>query len=266
MNRKTTPQGTEGQSEITLWDIARLLLRELHWVILAGASVGLIIFAAVSVLIAPTYESRVSFYVFNNTGSSQGGSINNSDLQAAESLAATYSKILTSNSVLDAVLNDLGADAGLTRKALSRMTNVSVVSGTQLLEVVVTSTDPQFACRVADSFAKTVPTEIVRITKAGGVEVVDRPEAATDKSSPRTLLDSMIGAVIGMIIMSVIIVIRELSDSTVYLPEDITSAADVTVLGQIPAIEPSGNTVQWELAEGGAVQYETNGKKSQNDK
>ena len=36
----------------------------------------------------------------------------------------------------------------------------------QLLQVVITSTDPAFACRVAGAFAKVAPTEIVRITKA----------------------------------------------------------------------------------------------------
>lgn len=63
------------------------------------------------------------------------------------------------------------------------MVNVSVVSDTQLLEVLVTSTNPELACKIANSFAKVAPTEIVRITKAGGVEVVDRPEVATEKSA-----------------------------------------------------------------------------------
>ena len=48
------------------------------------------------------------------------------------------------------------------------MVNVSVVSDTQLLEVVVTSTNSELACKIANSFAKVAPTEIVRITKAGG--------------------------------------------------------------------------------------------------
>ena len=57
---------------------------------------------------------------------------------------------------------------GMTRKELSKMVDVSVVSDTQLLEVVITSTDAEFACRIAQAFVNVAPTEIVRITKAGG--------------------------------------------------------------------------------------------------
>ena len=136
------------------------------------------------------------------------------------------------------------------------MVKVSVISDTQLLEVVVTSTNPAFACRIADAFAKVAPTEIVRITKAGGVEVVDRPEVAGEKTAPRTVFDSAIGFVLGVMLVSLIIVLRMLADTTIYLPEDIEQAAGVTVLGQIPEINISDEThTPWRLTEGGSVLY-----------
>ena len=134
------------------------------------------------------------------------------------------------------------------------MIEVSVVSNTQLLEVVVSSTDAQFACQIADAFGRVAPTEIVRITKAGGVEVVDRPEVATEKSSPRTAFDSALGFVVGAIFASVVLVMRMLSDTTIYLPEDIEKLAGVTMLGQIPDINATDKDyTYWELAEGGAA-------------
>ena len=242
--------------ELSLLDIARILLQKFHWLLIAGIAAAAIVYLAVSFLVTPTYESRVSFYVYNNT-SSQSGSINNSDLQAAESLATTYSKILVSNSVLDAVINNLGSDCNLSRSDLGDMVEASVISDTQLLEVVVTSTDPNFACRIAKSFAKVAPTEIVRITKAGSVEVVDQPEVATHQSAPRTVFDSAIGFVIGVMIVSVIVVIKALADTTIYLPEDIDRVAGVTVLGQIPEIiAPENEYAYWKLTNGGAVRYE----------
>ena len=267
MNGKTKQRGLGSGNEMSLWDIAGLLLRKIHWLLLAGLLTGAVVYLAVSFLITPTYKSRVSFYVFNSAGgSSQTGTVNNGDLQAAESLATTYSKILASNSILDAVLDDLGIRSDLSRKDLSKMVEVSVVSNTQLLEVAVSSTDPQFACKIASSFAKVAPTEIVRITKAGGVEVVDRPEVATEKSAPRTVFDSAIGFVVGVILISVILVLRNLADTTIYLPEDIPEATGMTVLGQIPTIDFSGKDTGWQLAEGGAVRYETKEKKPRDDK
>lgn len=264
MNEKKTSQSSAGNHEVSLWDVIRLLLRKCYWLLIAAILCAGLVYLAVSLLVTPTYESRVSFYVYNGANSTpQNGTINNSDLQAAESLATTYSKILESNSVLDAVLDDLG-ETGISRKELSRMVAVSVVTDTQLLEVVVTSTSPEFACRIADSFASVAPTEIIRITRAGGVEVVDRPEVATEKSAPRTIFDSAIGAVVGVIIAAVIIILRALSDTTIYLPEDIAALAGITVLGQIPAIDVSANSkfTAWTLLEGGAEHHAEQEKQS----
>lgn len=244
-----------GGAELSLWDIARLLLQKFYWLLLAGIIAAAGTYAVLTLFVTPTYESKVSFYVYNSANNTQQtGTINNSDLQAAESLATTYSKVLESNSVLDAVIEDLDTAGRLSRKELSRMIEVSVVSNTQLLEVVVSSTDAQFACQIADAFGRVAPTEIVRITKAGGVEVVDRPEVATEKSSPRTAFDSALGFVVGAIFASVVLVMRVLSDTTIYLPEDIEKLAGVTMLGQIPDINATDKDyTYWELAEGGAA-------------
>ena len=190
MNDDNRPRGAAGSSEIAFGDILKLLLSRFHWVLLAGVVAAALVYTAITVLVTPTYESRVSFYVYNSANNDAHDTINNSDLQAAESLAATYSKILESNSVLDSVLADIRGETALSRKELNRMVQVSVISDTQLLEVVVTSADPKLACRIADAFATVAPTEIVRITKAGGVEIVDRPEVAPEKTAPRTVFDS----------------------------------------------------------------------------
>ena len=252
------PQAGSGKVEVTLLDILKLLLSKSYWLLLAGVLAGACVFLVTTFLITPTYESRVSFYVYNSSNNSvQSGTINNGDLQAAESLATTYSKILASNSILDAVLQELGPDVSLSRKSLSGMVSVSVITDTQLLEVVITSTDPAFACRVAGAFAKVAPTEIVRITKAGGVEIVDQPEIPTDKASPRTVFDAAIGVIIGVMVAAVIVILRTLADTTIYLPEDIENMVGITVLGQIPDINSADdNYAYWTVTEEGAAKNE----------
>ena len=265
MNENKNTYAPAGGTALSLWDVVRLLLKKFYWLLLAGILAAAGVYAVVTLLITPAYESKVSFYVYNSANNTQQtGTINNSDLQAAESLATTYSKILESNSVLDAVLDDLNVDGRLSRKELGSMIEVSVVSNTQLLEVVVTSTDAQFACRIADSFGKVAPTEIVRITKAGGVEVVDHPEVAAEQSSPRTVLDSALGFAAGVILASLVLVMRMLSDMTIYLPEDIERLTGMTILGQIPDINVTDkNYAYWELTEGGAEHNEAEENKQQ---
>ena len=130
MNESKKPYASVGGTELSLWDITKILLAKIHWLLLAGVVVAAGVYAVVTIFVTPTYESRVSFYVYNSADNSSQGTINNSDLQAAESLATTYSKILASNSVLDSVLSDLRAETSLSRKELSRM----VVAGHGLIQ------------------------------------------------------------------------------------------------------------------------------------
>ncbi len=245
-------QPQPGNEQIGFLSVVMMLLRKIHWLLIAALAFGVVVWLGVTLIITPTYESRVSFYVYNTAESaSASGTINSSDLQAAESLATTYSKILESNTVMDAVLSNLRSDEGISRKDLSEMVSVSVVTDTQLLEVIVETTDAQLSCDIATAFSRVAPTEIVRITKAGGVEIVDRPEVADEKASPRTLFDTVIGAVIGVLLAAVLIVIRAHSDETIYLPEDVESMVGATVLGQIPEIVPQeGAAAAWKLVKG----------------
>ena len=107
MNESQRTHRPAGGTELSLWDVAKVLLSKLHWVLLAGIVAAALVYMAISVFVTPTYESRVSFYVYNSTNNTAQGTINISDLQAAESLATTYSKILESNSVMDSVLTDI---------------------------------------------------------------------------------------------------------------------------------------------------------------
>ncbi len=256
-NKKTNLRA--GAVELDLWEIITLLLRKIHWLLLAGVLVGAATYIGVMLFVAPTYQSRVSFYVYSSSdkvSQTQIGTVSNADLQAAGSLTTTYAKILGSNTVLDAVLEDLGEDSDLTRAQLSSMVSTSAVTDAQLLEVVVTSTDAALACKVASSFIQAAPAEIIRITKAGSVEVVDRPEVATSQSTPRTLRDGMIGFMIGVVLCAGVFILRMMMDSTIYLPEDIEKTVGLTVLGQIPEIDAAEeNTTGWKLVEGGRVRY-----------
>lgn len=93
MNENQKSQKDTARAEVSLWSIVGLLLHKIHWLIAAGLAFGIGVYLVLSLLVTPTFESRVTFYVYNNSGgASQSGSIDKSDLQAAESLATTYSK------------------------------------------------------------------------------------------------------------------------------------------------------------------------------
>lgn len=256
MNENQNSITRANTAALNFWDVMGVLLRRGVWLVFAGLLGAAITFAVVRFFVTPTYQSRVSFYVYNTSDSATySGTINNNDLQAAESLATTYSKILESNSVRNAVLDEL-EKTEITRKDLSRMVKVSVITDTQLLEVVVSSQNAELANKIASAYAAVAPTEIVRITKAGGVEVVDQPEVASEKSSPRTVFDTAVGFIIGVIAAAAYIIYKMLSDRTIYLPEDLEPIA-VTILGQIPEITAADVKADgWKIIKAGEIRLE----------
>ena len=266
MNELNNRRTRFNESSVNVLTLINQLLSKFYIILLAGAICATAVYLVVAFLVTPIYESRVSFYVYDTSSTvPQPGTINSSDLQAAESLATTYSKILSSNSVLDAVVDNVNTGAGkrtLERKDLAEMIEVSVIEDTQLIEVVVSSTDADFACRIANSFAKVAPVQIVRITKAGGVEVVDRPEVADEQTSPRKVFDTAIGFIIGAILACLILATRAMSDTKIYLPEDVEEIPGLILLGQIPEIlQKDTGSATWKLEEGGEILYENKRKK-----
>ncbi len=265
MNKKQKIQNDRQTEEIDLGAVAKYILSKAHILLISGLVVAVCVYFAVTLFVTPMYKSRTSFYVYNRSDSMlQSNAVSASDVQASQNLTTTYAEMLSSNSVLNAVIDELDTKGKLSKGQLKGMVSAQAVDETQLLEVIVTSSDPEFACEIANAFAKVVPTEIVRITKAGGVEVVDQPEVATTKSSPQTTRDCMLGFVAGALVAVVVFVVRMLSDKTIYLPEDVENISDdITVLGQIPIIETrDDNYTQWTLTEGWTIRYETQEKQS----
>ena len=245
----------EKQSDAAAFSIINLAIRNLHYILISGAAAALLVFLIVTIFVSPTYEVRTSFYVYN-TSASESSSVNSSDMQAAKNLAATYSKILGSNAVIDAVINDLDDTGGYSRTDLRNNVRVNGVSDTQVIEVKVMTDNRDLSYQLADSFSRVAPKEVIRIGKVGNLEVLDQPEMPNKKSSPKTLYDTMLGFLVGAMLAFGVICLRAISDTTVYNSADVDKAVGLPVLGSIPEIKNSTGNKPWTLREGGVVSYD----------
>lgn len=258
LNERKNSLGIEEEKEIDIASVFRVILSKWYWILSCALVLAVALYCVANFGIAPKYQSDVSLYVVNTNNNQQPSqSINTGDLQASKSLAQTYTVILKSNTVLDAVVNDINATANsqkLTRDELRGMISVEAVNETQLVKVTVTSTNADYACLIATAFGNAAPQEIIRITKAGSVELVDHAEVAKTPSSPRKSMFALVGAVVGAAGAILFFVIKMLTDTTIYLGEDIEKISSAPVLGLIPDIgsrEPTGR--KWKMNGGGVI-------------
>ena len=194
------------------------------------------------------YSATASMYVYTNPKVTESGTITSSDLAAADNLIKTYQAIVKSNAVLKVISEQLNlqhpeyAEYNVTAAKLKGATSVNVPSGTKLLEIRVTTAHPQMSADIANTFAQYVPDEIIRITRAGGVEIVDYASVPRSHSSPSLTRNAAIGFLIGLVLSTAFFVLRALLDTTIYSTEEIARVTNCPVIGNIPHVEVAGES------------------------
>lgn len=188
--------------------------------------------------ITPKYEATTMLYV-NNTSFSVGSasfSISDSALTAAQNLVKTYVVILLSRSTMERVI--ALADVPYTYEEISEMVTAYSVNGTEIFEVVVTSTDPAEAERIANTIAVVLPGQIAGIVDGSSVRVVDYAVVPERPSFPGYGLMAFLGFIVGFLLSLLVLIIAELSNNTIRSEDYLTETyPDVPLLAVIPDME-----------------------------
>jgi hypothetical protein len=119
-------------------------------------------------------------YVYNQER--ENLAVTTSELSASKSLVDTYIVILKSNTVLESVIRAL--EVPYTEKQLGDMIKASAMNNTEAFEITVSNTDPVLAQKIANAITEIAPHEIIRVVKAGSVEVIDKAKLPQNPSSP----------------------------------------------------------------------------------
>ncbi len=247
-----TAKRTYEETEIDLMEIFQILLS--RWILIGviGLLAAILTCVGTKLFITEKFTATASMYVYTNPKSTESGTITSSELSAADNLIRTYQAIVKSNTVLDVVSERLNqehpehAEFNITAGRLRSATSVNVPTGTKLLEIKVVTVNPQLSADIANTFARYVPDEITRITKAGGVEIVDYASVPRGRSSPSLTKNTIAGFALGVVISAIFFVLRALLDTTIYSTEEIAKVTNCPVIGNIPHVEVTGeNPEPW---------------------
>lgn len=221
----------EQELEISLQEIIMILWRKVWLIALCLVLGGGIGFGISRYLIDPTYASRVSMYVNNNKDRGETA-LNINDLNASQKLVATYIEILKSEVVLNDVIEQMAL--AYTTGELRGMISASAVNSTEILEVIVTSKDAEEAAAIANKLAEVAPPQIIRVVQAGDVQLIDEAVLSLESVAPNTKLNTLIGAMIGIVLAAGVILVLAMLDISVKSAEDLSKRYDLPVLGTIP--------------------------------
>lgn len=228
----------EKEIDIDLGKIFFMMKKRVVYIILATIVCAIVSGCVTEFFITPKYTTSCSMYVVNSADLiSSSSSINQNELAASQELAKTYIFVLTSDSLLEQVIEKL--ELNTTPARLRSMISCSQVDEIQIVRVTVTSTDPVLSANIANAIAEVAPTEAVEKIKAGGVSVIDYAKVPSAPSSPNLKKNVVIGAAFGFLVSFIGFFGYELFDTTITSEKDIEREFDVPLLGSIPKLVPA---------------------------
>ena len=179
----------------------------------------------------PKYNSTTRVYVENQKKNNQA--ITTQDVQLGTLLVKDYKEIILSNSVMSDVVakNKLQITPGELAKKIS----VDAPKDTRIISITVTDKDPQKARDLANAVREVSADKIKEVTKIEDVTTLEQAEAALTPSSPNVFKNSVLAALLGLILAVGGVVLIELMDDRIKRPEDIEETMNLVLLGVIPS-------------------------------
>ncbi len=216
-------------------DLVYLLNRMLKrwWLILLVSLLTATAAGAYTVtLVTPMYESQAMIFVLSSTTSITSLT----DIQIGTTLTSDFVVIATSKPVLDAVIEDVKTNMGvtLTRDEVSSMVSVTNNSDTRILTFTATADDPTVACEVARAIANQTAEAIAEIMVSDLPTTVEDAEVSTEPVSPSLTKNVLMGFLAGFVVICCILAFRIIMNDNIRSEEDLEKYFGVSTLVSIP--------------------------------
>lgn len=257
-----------------LWLIIRRHFIALVFMAFIGACAG---YGIAKFVIAPTYSASTSMLVNRSADDTSTATANLSDQQADVQLINTYKKLIISSNVLGAVSQELKNPApivvqkakdavyetlsdgtkrlvtpaqkeitkpsnktkyNLSVDALKKMVTISSQQDSQVFSIDVKSKNSQLAADVANEVADVFKDKIGGFMKINNVSIVDAAKANKQPVAPNVKLFTLAGFVVLGGLTFLYMLVKELSDTTIKSPDEISEAFGMTNLGIIGHVKP----------------------------
>lgn len=216
---------------INLKDLFTLIKKKIWMIALVGLVFGLVTAGVNQFLLKPVYKATTTIITNKEIDEEMAQMSTSDDFNFSQKMAVTYSNIITSRVVLDQVIKDLNLK--IAYEDLENLVDVETVDDTQIIEINVTYGNPKIAAKICNQIPIVFEKEVKRITKASAVEVIDKATVPKWHIRPRKTVNTIIATLIGVMLATAFVLMRELLDKTIKTTKDIEKYFDYNVLGVV---------------------------------
>lgn len=224
-----TNQSQDNVIEIDLYELFHLLLSKLWLIIAVGMFTGLIAMGISKFVLTPTYQSTTKIYILNKQNDQN---VTYSDVQMGTQLAKDYKELINSRYVLEEVIQK--QKLNMDYNSLLSKVAVTTPADTRVVAITVTDTDQVRAMNVANCIREVASDHIQNVMDVEAVNVVESANMPTKKAGPSVSKWSMVGGMLGVLIVCAIAIIGYLMDDTIKSSEDVEKYLGLSTLALIP--------------------------------
>ena len=138
-----------------------------------------------------------------------------------------------------AVVERGGKSYNLSTAELKKAISVSTQQNSQVFSLEVKTDDPQESAVVANAVANVFKSQIKKIMSINNVTIVSRASTPDEPSFPNKKLFALAGAVLGLILSFLYILIGDLLDTSIHDDDYMTNELSLTNLGHVNHISMS---------------------------
>jgi capsular polysaccharide biosynthesis protein len=231
LERTAAANQSDAETEIDLLDLAYVLLDNIHYIICFLLLGAVLLNAYAFYFITPTYQSTAKMYIVS---ASDDSVVDLTDLNIGTSLKADYEELMMSYPVLDQVIEKMDLD--MNYEKLATMISITNPSDTRILDVTVTSTDPELSRDIANTMVEVAVDYLPKTMGTDEPNIAQEARVALRKSDPSYAKYTLIGALLGALICCAWVIVKHLMDDTFHTAEDIEKFFGIMPLTTIPDI------------------------------
>lgn len=217
------------EMEIDLLELFGYFLTKIWWIIGAFLLGALLAGLITHFAITPKYTATAKMYMVSSSSQSV---VDLTDLNIGQTISSDYVELLKTRPIVEGVIQE--QDLPYTYRELLGMISLSIVNNTRIIQIDVTSEDKEEAMRVANALADKGVSELPKLMETPEPHIAEYAIVPVNKSSPSLTKNTMIGALLAMLLMLAIFTVKFLMDDTFKYAEDIEREFGVMPLTVIP--------------------------------
>lgn len=224
------------------------LLRAKLWLIIILTVIGGGAAFTFSKFVLPLqYSSHITMYVQSYTGISENND-NQNNISNSKQLVNTYMEVLKDDAVMNAVGDmfvkqhengtlkecfNINAEGKINPDSIRNCLTISSVNDTSAVKVVATTKDAELSAMICNNLTQVAPKYVEEAVGVGSINTIDKAKVYKTPVAPNIPKATAIGAMAGLMLAVLIIILIDFFDNTIKDSETISKKHQLALLGEI---------------------------------